>query len=311
MERIGTFDIIKGFGIILMIVAHTYGPGNMLWNFIYTFHIPLFFIVTGYFYKEHTIQQLLTKNIKQLLVPYIAMCFIVVILTQIRHPHNIKSDISYIFNGMGPGWFLLALFLVRISFHYILYAFKDKYLVISLLISTSISIIAYYYNMPSFLSFFPSLLSLFFVAFGYYIRVHSILEHDYRHPIIILTIGILCWLLTSYYGQVEMSQCIFKLSVIDFCGSIGGTYIIFRLSRIIDQKQGLLNKTLLYAGRYSIVILFFHSIDYCVPFWHQIEPFFPSSIFLFVVLAIRFLFVSACVFFTLHSKHLRTFFCIK
>lgn len=311
MERIGTFDILKGFGILLMIVAHTFGPGNMLWNFIYAFHIPLFFIVTGYFYKEHPIQQLLTKNIKQLLVPYIVMCFTVIILTQIRQPHPIKTDISSIFIGMGPGWFLLALFLVRIFFYYILYAFKNGYLAISFLISTSTSIISYYYSMPSFLSFFPSLLSLFFVAIGYYIRVHSLLYYNYRYPFIFLILGILCWLFTSYYGQVEMSQCVFKFSIIDFCGSLGGTYIFYKLSQLIDKKQSLFRNILLYTGRYSIVILFFHSIDYCVPLWHNIEPFFSSSLFLFVVLAIRLLVVSTCVFFSLHSNYLRTFFCIK
>lgn len=37
MERIGTFDILKGFGIILMIVAHTYGPNYLIWDFISAF----------------------------------------------------------------------------------------------------------------------------------------------------------------------------------------------------------------------------------------------------------------------------------
>ncbi len=239
------------------------------------------------------------------------MCVIVIILTQIRQSHSIKTDISSIFNGMGPGWFLLALFLVRFIFHYILYAFKKEYLAISLLISTSISIMAYYYNMPSFLSFFPALLSLFFVAIGYYIRVHSLLEYNYRYPLKFLILGILCWLFTSYYGQVEMSQCIFKYSFIDFCGSLGGTYLFFNLSQLIDKKQSLLKNILLYTGRYSIVILFFHSIDYCVPLWHKIDPLFQSAVFLFVVLAIRLLVVSTCVIITLHSNYLRNFFSIK
>ncbi len=52
MGRIEAFDILKGIGIILMIVAHTYGPDSVIWNFIYAFHLPLFFIVTGFFYKQ-------------------------------------------------------------------------------------------------------------------------------------------------------------------------------------------------------------------------------------------------------------------
>ena len=48
-QRDESIDILKGFGIVFMIIAHTYGPNNYLWDAIYTFHMPLFFITTGYF----------------------------------------------------------------------------------------------------------------------------------------------------------------------------------------------------------------------------------------------------------------------
>ena len=66
MERIEAFDILKGIGIILMIVAHTYGPNSMIWDFIYAFHMPLFFIVTGFFYKQKPTFQLI-KTVLQIL----------------------------------------------------------------------------------------------------------------------------------------------------------------------------------------------------------------------------------------------------
>lgn len=42
------YDIAKGLGIILMVAAHANIPAK---SFIYLFHMPLFFIISGYFFK--------------------------------------------------------------------------------------------------------------------------------------------------------------------------------------------------------------------------------------------------------------------
>ena len=311
MERIESFDILKGFGIIFMIVAHTYGPNSIIWDFICAFHMPLFFIVTGFFYKQKTFSELLKKNYDQLLVPYLTLCLIVTTLTQLRQPHTIQNDIEGTLYGLGPGWFLLAMFMARLEFQFILKKFPNSYLLVSFLISTCICLIADYQEISSFLSFFPSLVSLFFVAFGYYIRIHSLLDFTMRQSYLSIIVGLTFWLITSLLGKVDMSQCIFKLSVLDFLGSLGGTMLFYKLSQLIDSKSYILRNVLAYAGKYSLVILFYHSIDYCVPIWYLIEPYLPSSIFIFVILVIRLLFVLICVIVSLRTKWLRLFFRIK
>ena len=308
MNRIESLDILKGIGIILMIVAHTFGPDNFLWDCIYTFHIPLFFIVTGFFYKQSHISILIKKNTDRLLLQYLVICLIVIILKQIHHPHNIKEDITNAIEGMGPGCFLLAMFWSRLFFHFILNLCPNRFLLLSLTISIGTSFIAYNNNLQSYLSLFPALVSLFFIATGYYLQIHSFREKKCYHTPLFIIGGIIFWAITSLYGKVEMSQCIFKLSIIDFCGSLGGTYIAYKISLFINKHDGIIKKILSSAGKYSLVILFFHSIDYCIPIWHIIEPYFPSSIFLFIILFLRLLFVSICLQFTLNSKLLRSFF---
>lgn len=308
MERNDSLDILKGIGITLMIVAHTYGPNNPLWNCIYAFHIPLFFLVTGYFFKQSSISILLKKGKDKLLIQYITLCSIITLLTQLREPHNVTIDIKGIINGMGPGWFLLAMFMGRFAFHLILQTFTKSYLLISLAISMSICGIASCNKLPSFLSIFSGLVSLFFIAVGYFIRTHSLHNTEKKHPIIYLLIGLLFWLITSIWGEVEMSQCIFKLSFIDFCGSLGGTYIVYKLCKFIEKKCDKIKCILSHAGKYSLVILFFHSIDYCIPIWYLIEPYFPSSVLLTVILILRLLFVYLCLKITLRTNLLRSFF---
>ena len=50
-ERDITIDILKGIGITLMVVGHS-GCPKLLESIIYSFHMPLFFLASGYFFKE-------------------------------------------------------------------------------------------------------------------------------------------------------------------------------------------------------------------------------------------------------------------
>ena len=45
-----TIDALKGLGILLMIIGHSNLPFNLR-GLIFVFHMPLFFIVSGYLYK--------------------------------------------------------------------------------------------------------------------------------------------------------------------------------------------------------------------------------------------------------------------
>ena len=191
MQRIDSFDILKGIGIILMIVAHTFGPNHMIWDFIYAFHMPLFFIVSGYFYKQRFFSETLKINCNQILIQYIVLCLIIILLNQLLQPHIIQTDIKDALYGMGPGWFLLAMFLVRLEFHYILLLFPNHYLLISLFISIGVCHITCFQNISFFLSFLPSLAGLFFLSAGYYIKQHHLLDYTYKHSFYIVFIAFL------------------------------------------------------------------------------------------------------------------------
>lgn len=70
IKRDNTFDIIKGIGILLVIIGHLAHGYGVLIPIIYTFHMPLFFIVSGYFYKEKGVIELLKRDFRLLIVPY-------------------------------------------------------------------------------------------------------------------------------------------------------------------------------------------------------------------------------------------------
>ena len=72
-KRINYTDIAKGIGIILVIFGHTLRGVPGLVNFIYSFHVPLFFVISGFFYspsKNDNTKLFILKKVKTLLIPF-------------------------------------------------------------------------------------------------------------------------------------------------------------------------------------------------------------------------------------------------
>ena len=50
-ERLSWLDVLKGIGIILVAIGHIYS-NRTIFNWLYSFHMPLFFLAAGWVYKE-------------------------------------------------------------------------------------------------------------------------------------------------------------------------------------------------------------------------------------------------------------------
>ena len=70
--RYGYIDILKGIGVVLMILGHMHFCDDIFNKYIFGFHMPLFFIISGFLYqKPDSIHDTLVKKSKTLLVPYL------------------------------------------------------------------------------------------------------------------------------------------------------------------------------------------------------------------------------------------------
>ena len=125
-KRIEYVDIFRAIGIILMIMGHI-GFGGKFDFFIHAFHMPMFFLISGYFFKNNEkIQLFLKKKAKTLLIPYISFGIIHFILYCIMK-HNIEIDaLKHLLfvntDGLpiaGALWFLTALFFADVFYYYI------------------------------------------------------------------------------------------------------------------------------------------------------------------------------------------------
>lgn len=74
--RICWIDNAKAIGIILVLFGHTQGIDLMVKKIIYSFHLPLFFFLSGYVLKEKYLlvgyKEYLVKNFRAIIIPYLS-----------------------------------------------------------------------------------------------------------------------------------------------------------------------------------------------------------------------------------------------
>ena len=69
-SRLAALDSLRGFGILLVVLGHTsWSAGLVSW--IFSFHMPLFFIISGMLFHERQFLDSFKRKAIRLLVPYV------------------------------------------------------------------------------------------------------------------------------------------------------------------------------------------------------------------------------------------------
>ena len=82
-SRLTYMDVAKGIGILCVIAGHM---GNSMVNrFIFSFHMPLFFLISGFFMSDKdSASVILNKRIRQLIPPYVFTCLSVIAISSVK-----------------------------------------------------------------------------------------------------------------------------------------------------------------------------------------------------------------------------------
>lgn len=96
-SRIPWVDVAKFYGIFMVIIGHS-NPPFILNILIYSFHMPLFFFLSGYTFKQEYLNHpidFLKSKIRGILIPYFFLSFIMfcwmIFKTMIFHSGSIGS----------------------------------------------------------------------------------------------------------------------------------------------------------------------------------------------------------------------------
>ena len=285
-KRVNYIYIAKGIAILCVIIGHTFATydkdDRLVITFIYSFHMPLFFILSGFFAKDHIydVKKAIIKKAKQLLLPYAAIN-ILRYITQIMLSGITKASLtnfilSFLYASgsknqsqlsiikvpiVGMTWFLPALFFCQVIY-ICLSDFAKKYNISLGLMVVILGLAAYGLNDVIWLPFSlqPAIGGLVFYHVGFLMKKHHIIEDNPKSiPLSILVIGAILWLITIFTKTVGMSGNAYP-GMCSFIGAICGTYFITQFSKILE-KVPLIGKGLLWCGKNSIYIYALHAFD--------------------------------------------------
>ena len=135
-QRLDYIDIAKSIGMLAIVWGHI-RLGDWTTAFVYSWHIPLFFILSGMMFnkgKYVDIKSFLMRKVKTLLVPYVIYSFVTwvvwVVYAYISHA-DVESYWmplfqTFIAQGCGgflihnvPLWFVTCLFVMELIYYFI------------------------------------------------------------------------------------------------------------------------------------------------------------------------------------------------
>lgn len=275
-QRLEYIDSAKAIAIILVIIGHCHWLGAVpkLGSLIYTFHMPLFFIVSGFFLKPLSIQEALKKYSKAYLWPYLMIGVFILLIGIIKNvvhgepfyalvPLNVvkilwgsnyESDI--IFGNIphiGPSWFLLALF-VGCLFYTILMKISNRlHQVILLLLGVSFSLCsAKLMKMP--FSIQGGVICTIYLYIGSYVFRSNLLDSIFSIPPYLKTLSILLWVLVAAFAPgFDIGSGSLGYSLSGFTVSLIGVFAVLGFC-----KRFPLGGCLSWVGRNTLNILCAH-----------------------------------------------------
>ena len=164
------------------------GPFGGLYNCIYTFHMPLFVFISGYFSKRMNTYR--RKNIDTLLYPFLVFQILNIVYTLIIPIEPLKNSIFYPYH---QNWYLIALFWWR-SFSPYKQFFKN-YVVFGAAILISLGV-GFFPDWCGFLGLYKTAYFLPFFILGSYCEDLSLLIEKLMHHKK-LWVTLLCFVMVS------------------------------------------------------------------------------------------------------------------
>ena len=284
-KRILHIDIAKGIGIILVVIGHSHLMTNQsLFNIIYSFHVPLFFLLAGIFFKvDMSFFQTIRKKADSLLKPYFTTLIILGMYYLIfKGNFSINYYLGILYgNGstivLEPLWFIPHLFLVFIfSWIFILlFKFEEKSLCIKLIIIFSMLFIGYltlpiFWQLP--LKFIGKdfilpglpfsidilLITTFYFILGYILQknLKNIRENYF---LLGLAIAVFSMIQLLWNVTIDLNLRRYDNFILSTLSALLGIFIVIMSSKFL-LKNNFLSKTLSYIGANSLIILIFHGI---------------------------------------------------
>lgn len=260
------FDIAKGIGIILVVVGHYVPDDAPLWytgfvRFVYYFHMPLFFIIAGYFYESSTRRtnylSFVWSKFQRLMIPYFILSWAIVgtkvgigRVMQVDHP--VTLDALYrVFYLPEAGYFLWFVYVLFLTFCLAPLFKKGSRLIIISIIALGLF---FWDTAPHYFCIRQLSSHLVFFVWGMWVaRLRGLRQAMSRYPLLwmVVTVG-----LSFVYVNMQPGGLSTLLLLVL---GITGSFMVFSFSAWLSHLTESVSLNLSRVGMMSMTIYLFHT----------------------------------------------------
>lgn len=276
-NRFDDIDILRGIGIIIMVMGHV-GFSGIFDVWIHSYHMPLFFVISGYFFKiteSFSIKSLVYKKFKSLIVPYLSFGLLHYFLWLIFFMDSESVWYApllrlFTFNTeklpiAGALWFFTALFFCEIFYNFIVYYVKKSivadFVILVLSLGTSLITTLTEFRLP--LTIDIALSCLIYYHIGRYLRKvtdnfelrEKCKNHCVKTIVVAVALMIVNIVLSFCNGYVNIKMGWHAVIPLTWINALIGISSLYLCSVFIDHKVKYIKEILVFIGRNSIVYL--------------------------------------------------------
>jgi acyltransferase len=286
-QRAAWIDAAKGIGIVAVLIGHVCAPAGLLAKAIFSFHMPLFFLISGYLFNlernASNFRGMAWRKFRHLIVPYFYSWLAVVaawLLFVCPRPFvdtpataiarvsllslagylygigqtNVFAPLSSI-TPVGPVWFLPTLFCAEIVFLFFLLATRKVNFVARAVGALALALTGRLIGEYVFLPWGADIgfVSIIFLFAGYELKARDYVE---RADLLHLAICAAIWFLCLCTSNLSMNNRAYTDFPIALAGGIAGSILILSISKAAAKYA----PALAFIGQRSLVILIAHPI---------------------------------------------------
>ncbi|MBQ7345424.1 MAG: acyltransferase family protein [Oscillospiraceae bacterium] len=287
-SRVQWIDLAKGMTMLLVIAGHSVFGG--LRRVIFSFHMPLFFILSGLTYRCSTDERQLWQRCKKaavhLLVPaaiLIGTDILVEIIQMLLDGRASEMDGAYwtvkaltlVFSSgsrfflgdmyigrVGIPWFLIALFFGRTLFDLIQLKLRRWATPVCIALTVVGVVVGQWQWLP--LSFDVVLASLFFLLLGNLLHRADMRPGALWKAVVAGMVWIGCvfltWMLDGRY--LEMAARSYELFPLCYLTAVAGTLMVCWISVFLEEHLAALVRPFVYIGKHSLELMCVHTLDH-------------------------------------------------
>lgn len=257
-------DSLKGMGIVFVVAGHTLWPNVQ--HLIYMFHMPLFFLISGYLFKRRDTKTLIKKKLISLILPYLAYLIIFTVFEfkniYFNRLHTSEDIVLLVKNmiyggqrlrgSLGVFWFVTVLFFSQIVFSALLNLFSERALgfIVFALYVASFALPFDEYTSP--LDIYVISNALPYIYVGYIIKKHNINISPYI-SLILSALYLIAGIYFSKYFAIDMKSSIYGMPFLSMIGCVSVFSFLIYISKTMPDIKLLKD-----LGMASMTIMFTH-----------------------------------------------------